>query len=85
MASPLRYLVGRKVKFRYMSAATSCCSSGPVTITGTVTGIRHNPTPHFGRDTLLVANANLAREAELTHVQDSAGRWHKFEPRKAKA
>jgi len=76
-------LVGRTVRYEYATPAVSCQSSFRRKMEGKVTRIRHNPTPYFGRNTLVVVSdtgeSNYVSDCEVTHVR-RGGRWVKYRP-----
>ncbi len=79
-------LVRRIVRYEYSTPAISCCSSYRRKMEGRVTGFRHNPTPYFGRNTLIVVSdgeRNYVSIQEITHIKDSRGRWRKHSPNAA--
>lgn len=79
----LERLVRRIVRYEYATPAVSCCSSYRRKVEGRVTGFRHNPTPYFGRNTLIVVSdgeRNYVSLREITHIKDSRGRWRKYSP-----
>lgn len=73
--------IGRTIRWSYFTAATSCCTSRRVQLEGVVTAIRHNPTPHFGPNTLLVRVdpkdkvRHMVNIADVDAVKLTSGTW----------
>jgi len=85
--SPARKFIGKTVRYEYSTPAVSCCSSHRVKMEGVVTSLRHNPSPYFGRDTLIVRTdetRNFVSITEVTHAKDQTGRWRKLSQGKPK-
>ena len=75
-----KHLVGKTVRFEYGVPAVSCCANGGVVRgEGRVSRVRHNPTPHFGVNTLVVAEDGYddiyVRVSEIVAVRDGKSRW----------
>jgi hypothetical protein len=72
-------LLRRRVRYCYATPAVSCQSSYRRTVEGVVKRIVHNPTPHFGRNTLVVKSelfSQYVQPKEVTHIHDGK-RWRK--------